>query len=447
MIQVVFSKMSAHSSSLRRALLELPVSILLRVARLLVGLVLIGLLNRHLGPAGAGQIMIGLAWVAPLLCLAELGFNRITVRELTKHPELEAEILGTTFHTRMMAGVLFFLLALAISCFQEASIQHFIWVYALLLPTHASSELLLWFESKGQIAAATWAQFQGFVIAGVLMIVGILNQAPPIFFAATFVIESWFAIAILVLQYHRQGGVLSAWCWSGSRSRSMLSESWPEMLAQLTMLMLFRLDALMLGWLRGDVEAGIYSIAVRLSEVVYFVAPLLGSAFLPRLVELRHSSPEMFAQCFSKYLGVNLIFSIACGFGLMLLAPVLVMILGGKDFAASAPILTVHAWGVVAYYFGVARTQYLAVEHRLYANLPAVIVGFVANALLNLWWIPRWSGLGAAWATLVAYTLAWVVMTLLSRDLWPLLRLQWLGVQRIPALIFQSFSWWRLRHL
>jgi len=436
-------------TAFRRALLGLPVSILLRVARLLIGLVLAALLNRHLGPGGAGQIMIGLAWVSPLLCLAELGFNRITVRELARTPDQEPEILGSTFYTRLIAGFATFLLALSASAFLEPSVQPLVWVYALLLPTHASSELLLWFESRGQLAAAGWAQFRGFALAGVLMVVGVFMHAPPVFFAVTYVVESWSAIAILAWQYHRQGGRLRTWRWSPTRTRSLLAESWPEMLAQLTMLMLFRVDALMLGAMRGDAEAGIYSVAVRLSEVVYFIAPLLGSAFLPRLVELRKNSPALYQRRFSEYLGVNLLFAIACGLGLMLTAPLLVSILGGVKFAASADILQIHAWGVVAYYFGVARTQYLAAEHRLSSNLPAVLVGLIANVLLNLWWIPRWSGLGAAWATVTAYTLAWIVMTLLSRDLWPLLRWQMQGLQRMPSRLIESWqhgqAWLRIR--
>lgn len=434
--------MSASSHSLRRALSGLPISILLRVARLLVGLGLAAMLNRHLGPGGAGRIMIGLAWVAPLLCLAELGFNRLTVRELAAHPDAEREILGTTFYTRIIAGITLCGAAFGLSFLLEPSVRVLVWVYALLLPTHASSELLLWLESKGRLAEASWAQFRGFALAGVLMIAGVIAKAPPVFFAVTYVVESWSAIAILVWMYHRQGGSMRAWHWSGARSLKMVREAWPEMLAQFVMLMLFRVDTLMLGWMRGDAEAGIYSVAVRLSEVVYFVAPLLGSAFLPRLVELRKNDPAKYETRFSQYLGVNLAFAALCGFGLTFAAPWLVWLLGGKAFAGSAAILMIHAWGVLAYYFGVARTQYLAAEHRLHANLPAVITGLVCNVLLNLWWIPQWSGLGAAWATVVSYTLGWVVITALSPGLRPLLRLQWRGLAGLPALVRES---WRER--
>lgn len=432
---------------LKRALLGLPVSILLRIARLAVGLVLAALLNRHLGREGAGQLMIGLAWVSPLLCLAELGFNRVTVRELARTPGAEAEILGTTFYTRMVAGVALFLVALAASWFLPASIQSLVWVYALLLPTHASSELLVWFEAKGSIAGAAWAQFRGFGFAGLLMVAGILWKAPPVFFAVTYVVECWSAILILAWQYHRQGGRFLAWRWSGARCAALLRESWPEMLAQITMLMLFRVDTLMLGWMRGDADAGVYSVAVRLSEVVYFVAPMLGSAFLPHLVQLRTSQPALYARRFSDYLGLNLSFALACGAGLFFFAPWLVLILGGAAFAESAAILQVHAWGVVAYYFGVARTQYLAAEHRLAENLPAVLTGLVANVLLNLWWIPRWSGLGAAWATVVSYTLAWGGMTLLRKELRPLLRWQLEGLWRLPALVAENWKRYALPRL
>ncbi len=241
------------------------------------------------------------------------------------------------------------------------------------------------------------------------------------------------------------------WRWSAPRSKTLLKESWPEMLAQMSMLVLFRVDVLMLGWMLGEVETGIYSVAVRLSEVGYFIAPLMGSAVLAQLVELKQNKPELYERRFSEYLGLNFGFACFCGLGLTLAAPLLVSILGGERFTDSIDILRIHAWGIVAFYFGIARTQYLAAEGRLASNLPAVLVGLVCSVILNLWWIPLGGGKGAAFATVCAYVVTWGLMTVLSRDLWPLLRWQRKGIIYLPSLLAKSWtqgtSWLRLRFL
>lgn len=441
--------MASEISAFHKALLGLPISILLRIIRLLLGLVLMALLNRHLGPGGAGQIMIGMAWIAPLQCMTELGFNRITVRELARAPGDENGILGTTFFTRLATGCVLFLIALVASSFFEPSIQPLLWVYMLLLPTHALSDLLLYFEAKGKVIEVTWAQFRGFGLVAVAMLVGIWLKAPPAFFAATYVLESWSAVAILGWAYHKSGGSMRQWRWSATRCRALLKESWPEMLAQMSMLVLFRVDVLMLGWMRGEVETGIYSVAVRLSEVGYFIAPLMGSVVLSQLVELKQNKPELYERRFSEYLGINLAFACLCGLGLTLAAPLLVGILGGGRFTESVDVLRIHAWGIVAYYFGIARTQYLAAEGRLASNLPAVLVGLVCSVILNLWLIPLGSAKGAALATVTAYGITWGLMTLFSRDLWPLLRWQKQGLLYLPSMLVKSWnqglSWLRLR--
>jgi O-antigen/teichoic acid export membrane protein len=77
----------------------------------------------------------------------------------------------------------------------------------------------------------------------------------------------------------------------------------------------------------------------------------------------------------------------------------------------------VHAWAFIPYAVGVARTQILTVEDRLAANLSSVVLAVVINAALNLVWIPAHGGLGAAWATLTAYSAAWVLGTYLSPGL------------------------------
>jgi O-antigen/teichoic acid export membrane protein len=55
---------------------------------------------------------------------------------------------------------------------------------------------------------------------------------------------------------------------------------------------------------------------------------------------------------------------------------------------------------------GVARGQWLVNERLQGFYLITTVAGAIANILLNLVAIPRWGGLGAAYATVVSYAIA-----------------------------------------
>jgi len=53
---------------------------------------------------------------------------------------------------------------------------------------------------------------------------------------------------------------------------------------------------------------------------------------------------------------------------------------------------------------------------------------------LNWLWIPAHGGVGASWATLVSYTLAWLATSFILPTLHESGRLQWLGIRHLPVL-------------
>jgi O-antigen/teichoic acid export membrane protein len=102
----------------------------------------------------------------------------------------------------------------------------------------------------------------------------------------------------------------------------------------------------------------------------------------------------------------------------------------------------IHAWSFIPYAIGIARTQYLTAEGRLWVNLPSVLLALGVNVALNWLWIPKHGGEGAAWATLTAYTVAWVLSSFTLPGTRDVARLIVRGVTQAPAFVAQSW-----RHL
>ena len=413
-------------------------SVSLRVARIVVNVVVTGMLARHLGSAGFGALASSLAVVSLLYALAELGMGRLLVRELLREGADRNEVLGSSFFTRLVASmVLVGLLACGVAAFRPAH-GALLMIYGMALFTHPTTDLLAWFEVERRVSTAAWCQFAGFVFSFVAILGGIAWNAPLWFFAFTFVMECAATAALLVVSYHRLGGSWKGWRWHAKSASRFLLESRYEVAAQLSLLMLLKVDTIMVEALRGEVEAGWYSAAVRVSEVVYFLPILLASFALPPLMERRQCDPGAYHRGVAAYFGVTFAIMVPLSLGIGLSAGWLVKLFFGAGFAAAGPMLAVHAWALVPYALGTARTQYLTLEKKLWANVPAVVAALLLNLGLNWIWIPVYGGLGAAWATLIAYAVAWVLSTPCMAATRGLSRLMLGGFMSLPRLLAEG---------
>ncbi|WP_395737251.1 flippase [Prosthecobacter sp.] len=410
-------------------------SAVLRVLRLGINVVVTGLLARHLGSAGFGALAASLAMVSLLYTLAELGMGRVLVRELMSEGADHPAIMGSSFYTRLAAGlILFGGLAVYAWCFEPPHAALLL-IYGVVLLAHAATDVLAWFETDRRMHTAAWCQFGGFMLSMIAIVAGVAMQAPLWFFALTYVIECLATVVMLYVHYRRSGGAWRAWRWEKRRSVALLRESWFEIATQFALLMLLRMDAIMVLAMRGDAEAGYYSAAVRISEVAYFLPMMLATFMMPPLIERKRSGAADYRDRLADYFGLSFALTFALALSVAVTSKWVVALLFGEAFQPAAAMLMVHAWALIPFALGVARTQYLTIEGRLWANLPAVLAGLVINAFLNWLWIPTYGGLGAAWATLIAYCIAWLVSTPAMAATRDLTSLMMRGFIRLPHLL------------
>jgi len=433
--------MNGQSSLLRHMLRSFSVSVALRVTRLVVSLVITSFLARYIGQEGFGQLMVALAVVSVLLCISELGLQSITTRELVENEDGQWGTIGTTFFTRVITGAFIYAGLLLYVLVAAPSHWLLLVIYGSLLVTHAGTEIITWLVARHHLRQAAWTQLGGFLVSAVFIAVGIYFQAPVWYFACTYVLECWLTLALTLIVFRRCGGRLRLWRWSRARALGLLGESWYELVSQLALLLLLRMDTIMVEALRGAEEAGIYGAAVRVSEVVYFIPIILAGTCLPSLIALRGRDPIRYRERFADYFALSLVLSVPFAGVLTMAAPYIVAVLFGTEFNASTPILMTHVWAFIPYALGIARTGYLTAEGRLWVNLPSVVIALGLNALLNWLWIPTYGGLGAAWATFIAYSVAWVGSSLVLPDARDSARLMWLGLVRLPSLLTHFRSW------
>jgi O-antigen/teichoic acid export membrane protein len=257
-----------------------------------------------------------------------------------------------------------------------------------------------WFQSQVQSKYTVVAKNSVSLLIAGLRIAMIQLQAPLIAFAWVRLGEVALSGVALVLIYQSKGNDFKLWRVSWQRGKQLLQESWPLVLSSLAVYLYSKIDQLMLGSL-NKTELGYYAVAVKISEICDFLPVIIASSIFPKLALLREQDYSEYIKKFQIYSDAMLLLWLVVALPVSLLAPFIVHILYGEQYAASASVLAVYVWAQFGSNFGVARNTYFALEGQLRYGLYLTVVGSIFNIVLNSLLIPKYGAFGATVATLM----------------------------------------------
>ena len=178
------------------------------------------------------------------------------------------------------------------------------------------------------------------------------------------------------------------------------------MLSGLAVMLYMRIDQIMLAQMMGNREVGLYSAALRFSEIWYFIPMALVSSVMPSLTQAKSDSPEKYLQrlqqLFSNLVRLAYLIALPMTFS----SSFLVTLLYGQAYAGAGAILAIHIWSAVFVFIGVGMYPWTVNEGLMKYSLFQTIVGAIVNICLNFFLIPRFGGVGAAIATLISQMIA-----------------------------------------
>lgn len=177
-----------------------------------------------------------------------------------------------------------------------------------------------------------------------------------------------------------------------------------------------RIDQVMLKNMIGEAENGIYAVAVRISELWYFIPVAFTASVFPAIVKSKEQSERLYRQRVQWMFDAMFLLSLTVALFFSLFADWLMTLLYDNRFPNAADILKVHAWSGIFVAVGVARGKWIITENLQRYTMLYLMTGAVLNVLLNLLFIPAYQGLGSAWATLIAYAVANLIVPGLFKD-------------------------------
>ncbi len=196
----------------------------------------------------------------------------------------------------------------------------------------------------------------------------------------------------------------------------LITKSWPFALLGFLGLIYFRVDILILSWLKGDEAVGWYNAAYGLLFGLMFIPDSLITALFPVMSRYHKSSEEALKMIYQRSVKYLFILGLPLAVGMVILADSIILLFYGKVYVNS--IVALRILGVALFFVFInaplGRALFSINKQKIVLLLSLVTVS--ANIVLNFLMIPKLSYIGASIATVISEILSSLIFfSLLTR--------------------------------
>jgi O-antigen/teichoic acid export membrane protein len=384
-----------------------------QVLRLIAGFFVGVWVARYLGPEKFGLFSYALAFVSIFQGIAKLGLDGIVVRDLVQEPEKRDVYLGTSFWLKLIGGVITFLIITIILFIQSIFTSNFFTetnIYILIIAfgiIFQSFEVIdFYYQATVQAKYISIRRIIQLILSSIIKIFLVLTGADLIWF----VLVSFFDIISLSIMgwliYKSQGLPNFVKYFDVEVGKKLLKDSWPLLLSSIAISIYMRIDQVMIKNMLGDREVGLYSAAMRLVEIWYFIPMIITQSVFPAIVNAKKISEELY------YKRLQQLFSLLTWIAILITIPMsvfsyqIIYLFYGEKFTEASIVLAISVWASLFVFVGVGTGQWFLTENLQNLAFYRTLYGAITNVILNFIFIPYFGIIGASIATIISYALS-----------------------------------------
>ncbi len=412
-----------------------------KILRMGLGLIIGVWQARYLGPNQYGFWNYVVAFVGLFAAFATMGIDSLVVKELINKTFPTKEILGTAFVIRVLGSIVTFILSiLSFYLFNKYNLLalEIIAITSFTFLFQSFDVIDLFFQSKVQSKKTVLAKNIAFLIFSFFRLFLIINKFSLMSFVLSNLFEVILGEIILIFFGKKYNIIILNWTINRNLLYQFFCKGGLLLLTNIMILLYMKIDQIMLGKLSGQKAVGIYSAAVRISEIWYFIPLALMTSIYPNQVQSKKESQERYMNVFKQLFHYFAIISIVISLLVAVGSNFIIRILFGQAFYEAGSILAINIWAGIFVCFGLVSSQFLVIEEFFYKSLFRTFIGAVSNIILNIFLIPKLGGKGAAVATLISYALSGFLLNYFDSKTRPIFYLQ------LKAIFFydQIVSFW-----
>ncbi len=363
---------------------------------------------RVLGPTNFGELDYAFAVIGVFAPLASLGIGNVLQRELIKHPEEDNLIMGTALRLNFILaiGTVFVVSIVAFTSSSGYLSSLLILILSLTFILGVFQLLQQEFYARAESKIPSIITMIVWVIISIGKVGVLVSGKGVLWLASISVLEQALYAMLLLVAYKKYGRrSMKTWKYSSRYTPVILKTGFATALASFFTLIYARIDQIFIRHMIDAYAVGLYSSGVRLVDMWNIVPGMLTGGLYPAILNARHASPALYRIRMFRLFMVLLISGIILAGLTSFFAPFLMEHIFGHEFIAGTASLRIYAWSIVGTFLGIYVMNILFTEDNRSMLIITNVVPAVINIALNLWLIPYYGIVGAAWATVIAYTI------------------------------------------
>lgn len=373
-------------------------------------------LANSLGVSDFGVFTVGFAYFAIVSSIADFGFNRYLIREVAREESKSADLISNIVMMRLTSAAVFFAIFSAVLYFFDPDsfrVSIILLSTLAILPQSVAITLDGIFVGLRKLEVSSFALFTAGIStvgAGFILVsngFGVIGAANALLLG-----QLMYVVILLIMIYKNRISILSK--VSFSTMKKIVVGSLPYGLLGVLGLVYFRIDTILLSYLRGSFETGIYGASYRFLEAANFVPASLFAALFPVFSKLDTSLNIKKLYFKTLYILGMVGILVLLGY-ILILPPVIRYFL--PSYVESIGAINILSLSI-PFMFVQAVTVSILFSKELYLKQIIFLSVFllIFNIIANLIFIPAYGFMAAAWITVISEILSFIVFFLFIKS-------------------------------
>lgn len=361
--------------------------------------------SRILGASGTGKVSFAISVVSYFTMVAALGIPTYGIRAIARARNNQEKLNKTTQEILSIHLVMMILVAIVyiiainfIPRFQSDKTLFLVVGVTILLDPLGVNWLYQGLEQYGYIAKRSiFLKFVGLI----LMFMFIHSPEDYVFYGVTSILASVGSNVLNFINLRKYVSLKPVGNYNIKRHLKPIMILFAQVIA---VNIYTNLDNVMLGFMKTDVDVGLYTAAVKVKSILVSLVTSLGVVLLPRLsYYIIVNKKDKFYALIRKAYNFVIVVALPLMLFTIFYARDCLIFLSGKEFIGATLAMQIIAPTILliglSNLLGIQVLTPLNKEKQL---VYSVVAGAIADLILNIIFIPKMGAAGAAFGTLVA---------------------------------------------
>lgn len=390
-----------------------------KIITMLLSIIVTSIIARYLGTEKYGMANYIISIVMLFTAFSTLGMESITINDIVSKKYKTDNIIGTSFVIRLIGGIVLIIIS-QITIYILTGGDYLSQILGIIMGTcmmfKAFEVIEYYLQAEMKLKNVAIIRFITAIIVAISKLIVVYFDFGIIGFVSTYLLDAVVAGFLFYIYYKiKKVGIFK---FDKTYAKDLLKKCWYIAVAGLLATIYMRIDQVMLGnMLESKSENGIYSAAIRIAEMWYFIPLAIIASFQPVIISYKTDNDfENYNKNMQKLYDIIAIVGFTFGILISMFGWIAIKILYGDEYIKSADILLISAWSGLFATLGSARSVWLVAENKQKYTLVYTAIGCVLNIILNMLLIPQIGSVGAAIATLVVQIVSNVFVLLMFKE-------------------------------